>query len=666
MVRALTYGLLKFILLAGIGQVHSQAFSDTKKGFGQDYLGLDVYQFEGKNQLILFSKSQVSKADLSNPDNPNIDAVLDPGFEIGDVKYFNNMLLVLGSRNLVGYGLAGGNAFTQHFQLSAPNRFSAMDIVGDLLYLLDGTQGLQIYRLNGNNPPTLLKSFNQFAKPGQAPKTMDKVYAGDSTLVLTDTTGNIYLVNVKNPSDPRVTMGPSPYGFTSYFGPIKRRGDFVYRIQFGNLMAYKILGDRGMDLQGEFISSNRVNHFCIAGDTAYLLNDRLGLVRVDIKDAINPSAIDTTGFGEDGPLTFSNGRLYGSWNMGLKTYNMSNPRAPLLTHAMGLGGITGISTRGNRTLVYSTLGGFQVVSRGVNGIFKTESFFDPGETFFPIMSAILGDGYVYVAAEKQGFVTFDISQLKAVPIAKLPTNQDAFIIQMEGKYVFIDGCYGIGSFDITDPRNPKRIGTFSSTMNGGFAVSKNLGLLPDGKSTKVVNLSNPNQITQVGTIPSIGEVVAIQDTLAVCIVKNAIETYSLKNPGAPIRLGRIDSIGVGFPDIVHLNSPYLFISNEELGILIFDIKDPSRPHLVQSLPDYYSDALAFADGQLLLGQGSGLKVFSQNGSNRIFSKPIMERNISERFVISSGKKLLKSGQSHSSYHDVLGKTYFRGLSPISR
>lgn len=664
MIRALNSGFLQIILIAGFIHVHSQEFLDTKKIFGQEYLGLDVYQIEGINQLLLFSESEVSKADLSNPDIPDIDGILDPGFKIGDARYSNGMLLVLGSKDLIGYGLPGGNVFTPHIRLSALDKFSAMDIAGDILYLLDSTQGLQIYRLNGRNAPTLLKSFNQFSKPGKPAGIMNKVYAGDSTLVITDTTGNIYLLNVKNPSDPRLTVGASPYGFTDYFGPIKRRGDFVYQVQFGDLLIFKIKGDRDLGLLGEYASSNLIVNFCISGDTAYIVNNRLGLIRLDIRDPASISAIDTTVFSNYGPLAFFQERMYASQNMGLKTYNMSNPRDPKLTHAMGLGGIEGVSSKGSWTLIYSTSNGFQVLSRGINGIWKVESFFDPEEKWFPIMSAVLGDGFVYVAAEKQGFVTFDISQMRATPIVSLATNQDAFIIHSEGHHVFIDGCYGIGSFDVTDSRNPRRAGTFSSAMNGGFAVSNGLGLLPDGKNTKVISLADPNQMTQVGTIPSLGDVIAIQDTLAVCIVKDAIEIYNLKKPSAPVRLSRIESIGVGFPDVVHLNSPYLFISNEDLGILIFDLKDPRQPLLVQSMTDNYSEALHYSGGQLFLGTGSGLKVLSQKDPNRIFSRPIRKRSPSEKSVFSSGKIFLKSGQGGQSYHDISGKKYLRDLYSI--
>ena len=155
-------------------------------------------------------------------------------------------------------------------------------------------------------------------------------------------------------------------------------------------------------------------------------------------------------------------------------------------------------------------------------------------------------------------------------------------VEIDGRpYAFLGSGAAVLVLDISDPNNPTQVGeiTTSGTVKD-LSVSENILLVADGQEgLRVIDVSDPTRPREVGFIeePNVTVGVAHMDKFAVVLnTGGALSIVDISDPSSPDRVGSYYSAGVWSNDVAVVGELAL-VAEGLNGILVLDISNPTKP-----------------------------------------------------------------------------------------
>ncbi|MCK4614708.1 MAG: hypothetical protein KAU14_07885, partial [Thermoplasmata archaeon] len=153
-------------------------------------------------------------------------------------------------------------------------------------------------------------------------------------------------------------------------------------------------------------------------------------------------------------------------------------------------------------------------------------------------------------------------------------------VAYDGEYLYVGHIQGLSIFDVSDPSNPKRIGSILTNGSaGGVAVSGDYAYVGDSVNRLlVVDVSDPENPTLEGSCDTNGsacDVVVSGGYAYVADYKNGLVIVDISDPSDPQLEGQNDTAGWAFG--VTVNGEYAYVADFDNGLVVVDISDPEDP-----------------------------------------------------------------------------------------
>lgn len=223
--------------------------------------------------------------------------------------------------------------------------------------------------------------------------------------------------------------------------------------------------------------------------------------------------------------------------------------------------------------------------------------------FFFLLILILGKFFGEVEGEDVGF-----NQAGGFGGAYKNTHYD-------GEYLYTTHYQGMSIFDISDPDNPEEIGF---CLTDGFAY----GLWVDGdqayigngyESMVVVDITDRTDPVIIGEIANewFAAGVFVKDDYAYVADgyfqaqdEGGLLIYDISDPTTPRQEGKL-STPQGGPNEVVVIDEYAYIANGQDGLLIADVSNPAAPYRVGAFGTSYACDLAIRDNYAYMADRTG-------------------------------------------------------------
>lgn len=303
-------------------------------------------------------------------------------------------------------------------------------------------------------------------------------YDASRNVVFLGSGGGLFVLDVTVPTMPvKLAELPTPGLVKS----LECSGSFLYVAQgISGLAIYDVSDLSSPQLVSSFAFSTDANSVRIEGDYAYVAAASAGLRILDISDPAFPQEVSSYTLAANAyDVDVANGRAYVTDQdyKAMDIYDVSNPLVPqLLGTYMAPDFVFGVRVSGNYAYIAANLAGLLVVN---------------------------------VANPASPVLVGSFSSPVVPPMAPALTANDVFIL---GNRAFLaDYNSGLYLLDVVVPSAPVELGYFNSFSHGyavpGLAVagSNHYAYLATREGgLKIADLSNPAQITEVGSFAVIG------------------------------------------------------------------------------------------------------------------------------------------------------------------
>lgn len=214
--------------------------------------------------------------------------------------------------------------------------------------------------------------------------------------------------------------------------------------------------------------------------------------------------------------------------------------------------------------------------------------FKGNETGYPERVRVRGN-YAYVAAYNAGLQVFDISdKTNPVLIGSGDTPAYAWYVGINNTTAVIADTFSIEIFDITNPALPLHQASYSAMFALELEVSNNLVYVAFIDGMVILDITDPANPVKVGapgiTGTGVSQTVAVQGNYAYVGHQSYLDIYDIANPAEPKQVGYLFTRAS--TRAVRVLGNYAYIAEDEAGIEIVDITDPTKPEFVQLFNPY--------------------------------------------------------------------------------
>jgi len=250
---------------------------------------------------------------------------------------------------------------------------------------------------------------------------------------------------------------------------------------------------------------------------------------------------------------------------------------------------------------------------------------DTDDTARFLSSVIICGDTIYAGADQNplhawsgwlGF--FNVSASHEIrPIAGASQWLDGGVIDLEiqGHFLYAalansSSHFGLGIWNIVDPRNPIRIpNTYLTSDIRGIAIEGDLALIANGQDgLQIVNISSPHNLgSPLGTLnlPGITTDILLEGTIAFATTGSAgVHLIDVTDPTNPQLLGTYDTVGNA--EHLALQGKTLFVADGFEGLTVLDVINPTNPLMVTRLDLPYTWDIQVYGGDLLVATDAGL------------------------------------------------------------
>ncbi len=486
--------------------------------------------------------------------------------------------------------------------LRTPGLSYGMDLVGRRLYLADHRGGFHIIDVHNPQQPVILGSYDTSGKAWAVQVFEQHAYVAD------DSSG----VSIFDVTDP---ARPLPVGA---FNPGGQAEDILIR----DRLAYVAFYDDGM----------------------YILDIRDPRLPVVIGHVATPG--NARGLYLDGDLLY-----LADWDAGLQVIDVSDPRAPRWLSGIDTPGAAwGVNVQGDYAYVMDWWGGvlvvdvrdkrhLKIVSRyqagaplvdvavqgaygyalGVNGTLHVYDVNNPEGPIWmtgveisgrPTQMAIV-DGDIYVAAGQGSLVSIDIRDpfQARLAAAYFQVGEVKAVAALPGKVFTLSPGGQLGIWSIDEKKNCDSLGGIAGRYRALAADGERLAALTEEGELAVFHVGGApfrDLGRRRGSQPY--ERVAMAAGRIVAAGAGMLDIYTAGS-GKPVKQAAL-SLPDGIRDIT-LTGDTLYVSHQDLGVLVFDIAQldvPALRHVYRSAqpagPVGAGDQVIISGGQPLLASAA--------------------------------------------------------------
>jgi hypothetical protein len=504
----------------------------------------------------------------------------------------------------------------------------SVKVAGDLAYVADYANGLQIFDISDPTSPTITGYYNT-SMVGE-----DIFISGDHVFVA-DATNGLWTINSTIPSAPTFldfynTPGSPMEVFVD--------GDYVFVADsyFGlQIMNSTDVTDLTMVATYDTGGTSAAEGVYVEGDYAFVAFGEDGLLILDISDLENPTYLgsyNTPGFARDVVVEGDHAFVADS-DHGLQIIDITDPANPTFLSTYDTAGWTyDLFVFGNHAYLAAGTSGLIVLD--ITDVFHpalVDSFDTPGSSY----DVFVDGNYAYLADNNFGlhifaqseyihpkhmssivtpsnpsayeggiFTTGNLAyitewgQMQIVNISNpgnpqvlsnLTTPGDSYDVFVAGGFAFIaDGGVsgGLQIANISDPMNPHIVSFLNSSISVyDVFVEGNNAFIGGGGGLKIVDITdvmNPSVIGSYFTYGGISSIDVEGDIAVLCdSYSDSILTVDITNPKNPSLLGSVN-VSEGVLDVC-IEGNYAYIACYEDGLHIVDIQNPKNPVVVSNI-----------------------------------------------------------------------------------
>ena len=229
--------------------------------------------------------------------------------------------------------------------------------------------------------------------------------------------------------------------------------------------------------------------------------------------------------------------------------------------------------------------------------------------------------YNFFEDNNGGLRIIDISDPKNPKIigsVGMPGNAENFVI-LDSKAYIASGYNGLQIIDINDPKNPKIIGSID-TPGYAYAISVtnsgDMAYIADGNSgLQIIDIKDPKKLQIVGSVDTPGTARSVfvnGDKAYVADENSGLQIIDIGDPKKPQIIGSVDTPGTARS--VFVNGDKAYVADENSGVQIIDIGDPKKSQIIGSIDTPGTARSVFVNGdKAYVADGySGLQIISIN------------------------------------------------------
>jgi hypothetical protein len=199
----------------------------------------------------------------------------------------------------------------------------------------------------------------------------------------------------------------------------------------------------------------------------------------------------------------------------------------------------------------------------------------PGVTFNVGYDVYVDNNYAYIS-NNDGIAIYDVTNPKDTKrVGSLDIEDGAFgIIVKEGIAYCAGDSSGFIIADVSDPRNPVKLGQYSDGGSAiGVAVSGNFAYVTDtADGLEIIDMSDVSDPTKAGQFFTGGwPCIYISEDIAYYGDNSGLRAINVSIPDSPLQISRPSNVGV--LDI-HVHEDLLFMASHQHGVRIYNISDP--------------------------------------------------------------------------------------------
>ena len=510
-------------------------------------------------------------------------------------------------------------------------------VSGDIAYVADRHQGLEIINVSDPYNPSLLGKYDD----DKVFQTARAIYVSNDIAYIAEGYDGLNIVDVSDPTNPTLLSKFANQSFpnTEYeYWDVKVSGGVAYATIFnangydnyyGGLDIINVSDPTNPTLLGKFGDVyNSSKDVFLYGTIAYIADD--GLEIIDVSDPVNPIELGqyVPYAGYSSALCVSESIVYlAAGTNGIDIIDVSDPHNPIKLGGFDDGGDSwDIDIFDGIAYVSDGNGGFEIIDvSDPQNPAKLGEFNDGGD----VVNAFILGGIAYLADKYEGLKIIDIGfecgeWLTPTEIGSFKNEGFSTGVFVSGDYAYLaDAWYGLDIINVENLTNPSLLGHFSSSNPEDLFVSGDVVYLADwydglliinvssktnpqllgtynnaffnatdvyvsGNIAYVVNLphgfhlidiSNPNNPRQVGhydTLSAAHGIYVSGNIAYVACTVTGLRIYDISNPGDIKYLGNYnDYVGTAYD--VYVSGDIAYIADREGGLEIIDVSNPTNP-----------------------------------------------------------------------------------------
>lgn len=468
----------------------------------------------------------------------------------------------------------------------------ARDVVveGNYAYIANAASGLRIYNISNPASPASVGIYDD------GTSAWANGICKDGNYVYIAYEDELYIVDVSTPSSPAYA-GKADNSSSASSMSVEVVDTFAFTANYANgpwtngLTIYNVSDKANptvisnADTYGYSRSLAIEGNRCIVGDQA--------LVAIDITDPANPVFGDSMFVYTESPLygvkIAGNKLISADYYNGIKIFDISDIYNIGEFGAFYASGFAAAMIgKGDYIYLACGNGGLKVLnaadSTNVYQVFSRRSQNAQGLT-------IVGDT-LYVADRSEGLQFFDIS----VPDAPVLINthyiglaNDVFIVDTLAYVATMFG--GCDIYNVKDFSSVSLVHAFTTSWTYTCCVSGDYAYLADGNNGLFIyDISDPASPDSITVITPGGEVfdVVVYDTLAFIAAGDAgVFKYNIAAPASPVFMDSYDTDGTAVDVDYDPSNNYLYVADNDGGVVILDFSSSKAPVLIGKFWDHY-------------------------------------------------------------------------------
>ncbi len=303
----------------------------------------------------------------------------------------------------------------------------------------------------------------------------------------------------------------------------------------------------------------------IAGNTAYVADEKSGLEIIDVSDPTVPTRLGSynTPSSAKGVAIAGNTAYVADYKSGLQIIDVSAPTAPTLLGSYNTpNDARGIAIAGN--------------------------------------TAYVADGY-------SGLQIIDVRDPTAPSLLGSYKTDYAYGVAIAGNTIYVADQTGLQIIDVSDPKIPSLLGSYKTPgYSWEVAIVGNTAYVADGESgLQIIDVSDPKVPTLLGSFDTLDYAYGVAiagNTAYVTDRQSGLQIIDVSDPRAPNLLGNFDTSGTAYG--VAIAGNIVYVADGTSGLQIIKVGEVSEEKTVNYGESYYLENQSLSRKSYLYECGS--------------------------------------------------------------